>query len=173
MTTTTPSKATSKWLITNERTGQTLMEMLYDRLNGMYPRRWRECFKGDSDIDSWARAWSGSFDKRGITPQMIKRGLDNCEEMYKQPPTITEFLIACTTPGRDEPVAPMDNPALEYDTKFNPELAAKAVQAVKRPDEESDNLAWVHRILKKFPNGSTSLAYRAAQEVAKERGITV
>lgn len=149
------------------------MEMLYDRLNGMYPRRWRESFRGDSDIDSWARAWSDTFDKRRITTAMIKRALDNCEEMFDHPPTITQFLKACTTPGRDEPVAPMDNPALAYDAKFNPELAAKAAQSVKKPEDETDHLAWVKRILRKYPNGHTSYAYKAALQGAKERGITV
>lgn len=171
--TTTSSTPISPWLVKNERTGQSLMQVLFDRLTGMYPRRWRESFPKDPDVGSWERSWSQAFDSRGFTPQMIKRGLQNCEEMFEYPPTITQFIKACTTPGRDEPVAPMDNPALEYDAKFNPELAAKAAQAVKQPEDNTDHLRWVKNILRKFPNGSSSYAYRAALEVAKERGIKV
>ena len=148
------------------------MEMLYDRLLGMYPGRWRASFRGDADIEAWEKAWAGTFDKRGITTGMIKRALDNCEEMFEHPPTITQFLKACTTPGRDEPVAPLDNPALEYEAKFNPELAAKAAKAVKAPEDDTDHLRWVKRLLRKYPNGHTSYAYKAAMQVAKERGIT-
>jgi len=159
--------------VKNERTGQSLMQLLFERLSGMYPRRWRESFPMDRDVEAWENAWSQAFESRGFSAQTIKRGLQNCEEMFEYPPTITQFLKACTTPGRDEPVAPLDNPALAYDAKFNPELAAQASQAVKKPEDETDHLAWVKRILDKYPNGHTSYAYKAALQVAKERGITV
>lgn len=149
------------------------MEMLYDRLNGMYPRRWRESFRDDSDIESWARAWAGTFDKRGITTAMIKRALDNCEEMFDHPPTITQFLKACTTPGRDEPVAPFDNPALAYEAKFNPELAAKAADAVKRVEDHTDHTAWIRRVLNKGQQKVSPMTWKMAQDAAREFGIPV
>ncbi len=173
------STANSQWLTINNRTGKTLMQLLFDRLDGMYPKHWRGQFEGktsdatDQNIKNWTEAWASAFEQRGVTPQMIARALENCMDMHDWPPSLPQFLKACTTPARNEQVTPPEAPALPYEAKFNPELAAKANKAVKRPEEETEGLAWVHRILRKFPQGSSSQAYKAALQVAKERGIPV
>lgn len=168
----------SQWLTINNRTGKTLMQILFDRLDGMYPKHWRAQFEGkepaitDQNVRNWTEAWASAFESRSIAPRMIARALENCMDMYEWPPSLPQFLKACTTPSRNEQVTPPEAQALTYEAKFNPEMAAKAAQVITPPEEESDGLAWVHRLLRKFPNGSNSQAYKAALQVAKERGIT-
>lgn len=173
------SMVKSQWLTVNNRTGKTMMQVLFDRLDGIYPRLWRAQFeRADPEITAqnvrnWTEVWTNTFETRGVTPHMVARGLGNCLDSYDRPPSLPQFLKVCCTPGRDELVAPLGNPELEYEAKFNPELAAKAAKAVKRPEDETDHLRWVIKILRKYPNGHTSYAYKAALEVAKERGIRV
>lgn len=174
MTTTTPSTPQSVWLTKSDRTGQTLMETLFDRLSGMYVGRWQSAFKTDTDVTNWANAWALGFESKGITPRMIKRGLDNCMEMFDWPPSLSEFIKACTTPSRDEQFAPIQDPSrmLTRHVPFNPEMVAKISTAVKTPEDAGDHLRWVRKILKN-PERYCAYSQRMAREVALERGITV
>lgn len=72
-----------------------LMDHLFNRLDGMYPQRWRAAFPGEDSIRNWREAWADAFIDAGITPQQVADGIRACARQYDWPPSITEFLKAC------------------------------------------------------------------------------
>ncbi len=169
----------SQWLTINNRTGKTLMQILFDRLDGMYPKHWRAQFEGktpeatDQNVKNWTEAWASAFESRSIAPRMIARALENCMDMYEWPPSLPQFIKACTTPARNEQVTPPEAPALTYEAKFNPELAAKAVDALKRVEDQTDHTAWIRRVFNKGQQKVSPLTWKMAQDAAREFGIAV
>ncbi len=75
-----------------------MMDRLYNRLDGMYPTRWRAAFADKVAISNWREAWAEAFDEEGITPTEIKRGIIECRRRHDWPPSLAEFLKACRPP---------------------------------------------------------------------------
>src|SRR5699024_887061 len=71
------------------------MDHLYNRLDGMYPNRWRANFQDEIAIQAWREAWAEALDEDGLTFIDIRTGIMNCRRMYDWPPSLTEFLRAC------------------------------------------------------------------------------
>ena len=78
--------------------GQSLMEMLFSRLDGMYPGMWAGKFADASAIKNWSDAWSEAFYEDGITPDEIRVGLQQLRRLGGFPPSLPEFLSACRQP---------------------------------------------------------------------------
>lgn len=85
------------WLEARSIRGEstTLIDQLFNRLDGMYPQRWRAAFPGEDSIRNWREAWADAFIDAGITPQQVADGIRACARQYDWPPSITEFLKAC------------------------------------------------------------------------------
>lgn len=94
----------SVWMLENQVLGMSLMDHLFNRLDGAYPRKWRADFQNEIAIANWKETWSEAFDEEGIMPMEIKTGLSNCRRMFDWPPSLTEFLRACR-PGLDPEIA--------------------------------------------------------------------
>lgn len=94
----------SVWMQQNQALGMSLMDHLFNRLDGAYPRKWRADFQNEIAIANWKETWSEAFDEEGVTPAEIKTGLTNCRRMFDWPPSLTEFLRACR-PGLDPETA--------------------------------------------------------------------
>lgn len=77
--------------------GLDLMTHLYNRLDGMYPNRWRANFTNPTAIQSWKDSWAEAFEEEGVSPTEAREGLRNCRRMYDWPPSLPEFLKACRT----------------------------------------------------------------------------
>jgi len=75
--------------------GISLMDHLFNRMDGLYPNRWQANFKTDSAIQNWKESWAEAFDEEGLMPQDIAQGIKNCRRMFDWPPSLTEFLRAC------------------------------------------------------------------------------
>lgn len=98
-----------------------LMDRLFNRLDGTYPNRWRAAFGTDAAIANWREAWAEAFAEEGITPEEIKRGIVECRKRYDWPPSLPEFLRAC-------------RPPLDFEASF-----AEAVKQMRlRYDDGSD-----------------------------------
>lgn len=80
------------------------IDHLYNRLDGMYPIRWRSNFPSPDAIKAWKDTWVEAFAEECISPQEVKTGLTNCRDMFEWPPSLTEFMRACR-PWRDPEVA--------------------------------------------------------------------
>ncbi|HEV2612521.1 MAG TPA: replication protein P [Noviherbaspirillum sp.] len=75
--------------------GISMMDHLYNRLDGAYPHKWRSNFSTPEAIDNWKVSWAEAFEEEGITPQDIKAGLKACRTKYDWPPSCAEFIKAC------------------------------------------------------------------------------
>ncbi len=80
------------------------MDHLFNRLDGMYPHKWRSAFPDPQAIDNWTIAWAEAFEEEGVTPMDIKAGLKACRTRYDWPPSCAEFIKACK-PAVDPMVA--------------------------------------------------------------------
>ena len=86
----------SIWLMPHPKLeGVSLMDHLFNRLNGTYPNKWRANFRDERAIVDWRQAWAEAFDDEGVTPQDVALGIKNCRRMYEWPPSLPEFLKAC------------------------------------------------------------------------------
>lgn len=72
-----------------------LMDHLYNRLDGAYPHKWRSNFPNQQAIDNWMVSWAEAFEEEGITPADVKAGLKACRTRYEWPPSCAEFIKAC------------------------------------------------------------------------------
>ena len=87
----------TKWNEPHPHLGMSLMDHLFERLEGIYPSKWRSSFKSPADIQNWRVVWSSSFDYYKITPDEIKRGLNNLptQKIKNWIPDLGEFIAAC------------------------------------------------------------------------------
>lgn len=84
------------WFQPHEKLGgKSMMDHLYNRLDGAYPNKWRSNFPGPDAIDNWKCSWAEAFEEEGITPNDIKAGLKACRSKYDWPPSCAEFIKAC------------------------------------------------------------------------------
>jgi hypothetical protein len=75
--------------------GKSLMDHLYNRLDGAYPHKWRSNFSTPESIDNWKVSWAEAFEDEGIAPNDIAAGLRACRSRYDWPPSCAEFIKAC------------------------------------------------------------------------------
>lgn len=104
--TTAPSTSTlNVWTEPRESLdGISAIRHLFNRLDGMYPIRWRSAFGGPEAIHAWEMTWAEAFADERITPREVADGLRNCRRLYDWPPSLPEFLRACR-PELDEQAA--------------------------------------------------------------------
>jgi hypothetical protein len=88
----------SKWHEPHSKLGISLMDHLFNRLDGMYPNRWRAAFHSEHAIANWRDSWAEAFDEEGVTTQMISDGIRACRKQYDWPPSVSEFIRACKPP---------------------------------------------------------------------------
>lgn len=84
--------------------GSSLMDHLFNRLDGAYPHKWRSNFPNSQAIDNWSTSWAEAFEEEGIKPADIRAGLKACRSKYDWPPSCAEFIKACR-PSVDTTVA--------------------------------------------------------------------
>ena len=94
----------SKWFDVHPALGISMMDHLFNRLDGAYPIRWRSAYSNQQAIDNWMESWAEAFEDERITPDEVKAGLRAIRKMYDWPPSIAEFIKACR-PSIDASVA--------------------------------------------------------------------
>lgn len=85
----------SKWFDPHPRLGISMIDHLYNRLDGAYPHWWSANFSSQQAIDNWAESWVEAFEDEGITPEDVAVGLRTCRVRYQKPPSCAEFIQAC------------------------------------------------------------------------------
>ena len=85
----------SQWFDPVESLGISMIDHLYNRLDGAYPHKWRSNFADQQAIDNWAESWVECFEEEGITPADVKIGLRECRKRFAWPPSCAEFVQAC------------------------------------------------------------------------------
>lgn len=93
------STSTSQWLqVRNWGDGNkpiSMMDRLFNRMDGSYPHKWRSAFANQQAIQNWRDAWAEAFDEESLNPAEIKAGIVACRKLYDWPPSLPEFLKAC------------------------------------------------------------------------------
>lgn len=99
--TTLPTSSTSlpsAWLDPHPRLdGLALIDHLFNRIDGMYPHRWRSAFANDQAIANWRSAWAEGLADEGVTLEEVRRGLKACRRR-EWPPSFAEFFASCRPP---------------------------------------------------------------------------
>lgn len=85
----------SQWFEVHPGLGISMMDHLFNRLDGAYPHKWRSNFPDEQAIDNWAESWVEAFEEEGITPADVKLGLKACRSRFGWPPSCAEFIQAC------------------------------------------------------------------------------
>lgn len=78
--------------------GQSPIERLFSRFDGMYPALWAKNFSSLAAIENWAEVWAEAFSEEGITFDEVMDGIRACRKSHQYPPTLPEFLQLCRTP---------------------------------------------------------------------------
>jgi hypothetical protein len=103
--------------------GLALIDHLFNRLDGMYPHKWRSAFANDHAVANWRMAWAEGFADEGITLEEVRCGLRACRSQ-DWPPSFAEFFKSCRPP--------IDSGA----------ALIEAVEQMRRRDTNDD--AWSH-----------------------------
>lgn len=171
----TQALSTSKhnpWLDIRSSIGITMIDHLFNRLDGIYTGKWQQAFKTPASIENWKSAWAESLHDRGITPEQIKRGLKNCVDLYDWPPSLSEFVKACEQKSRDEQITPIETPAqlLAYDIKPDPAKAEAAAKMARQSVSGEPNADWMRKILENPLMHSIGVV-KMAQMAARRKGL--
>ena len=109
------------WLTKDQRfKGRSPIEHLFNKLDMLYPMRWRSQFKSAKDHENWCQCWGEELEDRSVTFDEAKAGIDRCIELYTWPPSFPEFLKAC-------------RPSLDYEAAF-----CEAVEQMQKRNDEED-----------------------------------
>lgn len=71
------------------------IDHLFNRLDGIYPGKWRQCFTTDESIKNWRDSWADAFIEEGLTPAEIKNGIKVCSREHDWPPSLATFIKSC------------------------------------------------------------------------------
>jgi len=77
--------------------GVALIDHLFNRLDGLYPHKWRSAFANERAIANWRQAWAEGLSDEGVTLEEVRAGLRACRRQ-DWPPSFAEFFKACRPP---------------------------------------------------------------------------
>lgn len=84
--------------------GKSALDHLFNRLDGMYPGKWRTYFPSEQSIQNWKDECVRVFTEEGIRLDQIAVGLRECRRLYREwPPSVPQLADACNPPV--DPVA--------------------------------------------------------------------
>lgn len=86
----------SKWLDQHPALGISMMDHLFNRLDGAFPHRWRSAFSNAQAVENWRESWAEAFEAERLTTDEVKSGLDAVRRRGGEwPPSLPEFIKAC------------------------------------------------------------------------------
>lgn len=74
--------------------GLSLMDRLWNQLDGMFMSRWTSQFSSETAVVNWRNSWAMAFADEGLTPHDIAVGV-TAMRRAKYPPGLPDFLEAC------------------------------------------------------------------------------
>jgi hypothetical protein len=88
----------SAWLDPHPRLeGLALIDHLFNRLDGLYPHKWRSAFANDQAVANWRISWAEGLADEGVTAEEVRHGLRQCRKR-DWPPSFAEFFNDCRPP---------------------------------------------------------------------------
>lgn len=88
----------SAWLLVHPKLGISLMDHLYNRLDGAYPGRWRKDFPDPQSVENWRESWVEAFEEEGITQADVAVAMRKVRKRFNWPPSIAEFIQLARPP---------------------------------------------------------------------------
>lgn len=85
----------SRWFDIHPKLGLSMIQHLYNRLDGAYPHWFSSNFASEAALTNWAESWVEAFEEEGISPKEASVGLKACRLRYQKPPSCAEFIQAC------------------------------------------------------------------------------
>lgn len=85
----------SRWFDVHPTLGVSMIQHLYNRLDGAYPHWFSANFAGPQSLENWAESWVEAFEEEYLSPQDAAAGLKACRLRYQKPPSCAEFIQAC------------------------------------------------------------------------------
>lgn len=89
------TRPASPWFDVHPVLGISLIDHLWNRLDGAYPKKWRENFPSQQSIDNWSESWVEAFEEEFVKPGDVQVGLKECRRRFAWPPSCAEFIQAC------------------------------------------------------------------------------
>jgi hypothetical protein len=137
-----------------------LMDHLFNRLDGYYPNRWRAAFADDNAIQNWREAWADAFAEEGLTPDEIRVGIAQCRRMFDWPPSFPEFIKAC-------------RPAMDYERAFIEAVEQQRLRQTGKDKWSSPAIYWASTTLgndiQSHMYSAISKRWAAAVDMAREK----
>ena len=100
--------------------GVALIDHIFNKLDGLYPHRWRSAFANQHAIANWRQAWAEGFSDEGVTLAEVKLGMAACRKRFAWPPSFAEFLSAC-------------RPSVDFESAFR-----EAVEQMRKRESDTD-----------------------------------
>lgn len=125
--------------------GIALIDHLFNRLDGLYPHRWRSAFSSPQAIANWRETWADGFVAEGMTIDDIKVGIRACRTRFEWPPSFAEFIAAC-------------RPHLEPETAFCEAIRQLRMREFGRDQWSHPAIFWAAMALGQFEMTSTTWA---------------
>lgn len=105
-----PGELAEHWLEPLKKLdGLSLLDQLYNRLDGLFPTRFRAQFPDDNSVENWKYEWAQGFAAERLTLDEVTGGLEALragrDPMRRDkgwPPVFCEFLAACRPPVNHE-----------------------------------------------------------------------
>ncbi|MDQ5914403.1 MAG: hypothetical protein QG584_285 [Pseudomonadota bacterium] len=138
------------WLEPHPRLeGLALIDHLFNRLDGLYPNKWRASFANDHAIANWRTAWAEAFADEGISIDEVRAGLKACRRR-DWPPSFAEFFKDC-------------RPSADHQSAL-----IEAIEQMARRESGSDR--WSHPAIywAAVKIGSYDLSRKSLKELDKE-----
>ena len=137
-----------------------MMDRLFNRMDGSYPHKWRSAFANAQAIQNWREAWAEAFDEEGLTPEEVKAGIVTCRKLYDWPPSLPEFLKAC-------------RPAIDPERAFHEAVEQMRLRDVSKDAWSSPVVFWaavqLGSDLRNNPYPSISKRWAAALDTAAKK----
>ena len=101
LSTSTLAEGLTAWTAPREKLGGlSVLDHLFNRLDGMYPGTWRKNFSTPQSIENWKAECERVFAEEGITPAHLAVGLRECRRQYRDwAPTVPQLADACNPPA--------------------------------------------------------------------------
>jgi hypothetical protein len=79
--------------------GLSALDHLFNRLDGMYPGKWKTYFPNEQSIQNWKEECDRVFAEEGIALAHLAAGLRACRRLYREwPPSVPQLAEACNPP---------------------------------------------------------------------------
>jgi hypothetical protein len=71
------------------------IDHLFNRMDGIYPGKWRQCFTTNESIKNWRESWADAFVEERLTPVEVRNGIKVCAREHEWPPSLATFIKSC------------------------------------------------------------------------------